>query len=254
VIDLAVNDITVKGIDLIIFDKDGTLFELYPYWSVVARKRAENICHAMHVCDESLVNWIALLMGVDTVKRSMNPKGPIGIKNRPYIENLVFEELQKKGYPADLQLIAAAFRKTDDYISQDRILRQALVPVRGLHEFLSAITQNCRCAIFSYDQTINLEHITHLTQINRYFSLLLGGDQLKYPKPDPWGAQKIMDDLHVTPEHTLLIGDSIHDIESGKKAGCKYVITRRSDISDMVKLTSLSDFVIDDYTTIMPVQ
>jgi phosphoglycolate phosphatase len=254
VIDLAINDTTIKEIDLIIFDKDGTLFELYPYWSVVARKRAENICLAMHVGDESLVNWIALLMGVDTANRSMNPKGPIGINNRIYIQNLVFEELQKKGYPVNPQMIVGAFQETDIFISQDQILRQSLVPVQGLLEFLSAITQDCRCAIFSYDQTINLEHITHLMQIDRYFSLLLGGDQLKHPKPDPWGAQKIMDELHVTPSHTLLIGDSIHDIESGKNAGCKYVITRRSDISDMAKLKPLSDFIIDDYTSIMPVK
>jgi HAD superfamily hydrolase (TIGR01509 family) len=154
----------------------------------------------------------------------------------------------------NLQVISGAFQETDVYISQDQILKQALVPVRGLQDFLSGITQTCRCAIFSYDQTVNLEHIMHLMQIDRYFSLLLGGDQLKHPKPDPWGAVKIMNDLHVSPAHTLLIGDSIHDIESGKKAGCKYVITRRSDISDLAKLRRLSDFIIDDYTSITPVK
>jgi phosphoglycolate phosphatase len=253
-IDLTINDTRLKEIDLIIFDKDGTLFELYPYWTIVAKRRAVNICRAMHVDDDSLIDFIAFIMGVDNARKSMNPKGPIGIYNRTYIQNLVFEELQKKGYPVDPQMIAGAFQETDVYISQDRILKQALVPVRGLHEFLSGIAQNCRCAIFSYDQTVNLEHITHLMQIDRYFSLLLGGDQLKHPKPDPWGAVKIMNDLHVSPAHTLLIGDSIHDIESGKKAGCKYVITRRSDISDLAKLNPLSDFIIDDYTSITPVK
>jgi len=130
-IDLEINGTILKGIDLIIFDKDGTLFELFPYWIVVARKRAENICRAMHVSDESLVDWIALLMGVDNTKKAMNPKGPIGINNRPYIENLVFEELQKKGYTVDPPMITTAFRETDVYISQDRILRQALVPGSG---------------------------------------------------------------------------------------------------------------------------
>ena len=253
-IDLEINGKILKEIDLIIFDKDGTLFQLFPYWTVVARRRAENICRAMHVSDESLVNWITLIMGVDTVKRSMNPKGPIGIYNRSYIQNLVFEELQKKGYPVDLPMILGAFQETDVYISQDQILKQSLVPVQGLHEFLTEISQNCRCAIFSYDQTVNLEHITHLIRIDRYFSLLLGGDLLKYPKPDPWGAIKIMNDLHVLPANTILIGDSIHDIESGKKADCKYVITRKSDISDLEKLKPLSDFIIDDYTSIMPVK
>ena len=36
-IDLEINGKILKEIDLIIFDKDGTLFESFPYWTVVAR-------------------------------------------------------------------------------------------------------------------------------------------------------------------------------------------------------------------------
>jgi HAD superfamily hydrolase (TIGR01509 family) len=249
-IDFTIHGTRLKEIELIIFDKDGTLFELYPYWVIVTQRRAENICRAMHVSDDLLLDGIVQIMGVDTVKRSMNPQGPIGIYNRTYIQNLVFEELHKKGYPIDLQMVTGAFQETDIYISQDDILRQALVPVRGLMKLLSGIRQKCQCAIFSYDQTVNLEHIIHLMKMENYFSLLLGGDHIKYPKPDPWGAVKIMQDLNVSPDHTILIGDSIHDIESGKKAGCKYVITRRSDISDLNLLEPISDFIIEDYNEI----
>nr|WP_321507953.1 HAD-IA family hydrolase [uncultured Methanoregula sp.] len=241
----------MKEIELIIFDKDGTLFELYPYWSIVAKRRAKNICSAMHVDDDLLIDYIGLVMGVDNTKKSMNPKGPIGIYNRPYIMNLLVTELQKRGYPVNPQMIMNAFQEADTYISQDDILRQSLVPVKGLPEFLPAAAKRCKCAIFSYDQTKNLEHITHLMMMKTYFSFLLGGDLIKYPKPDPWGAIKIMQDLNVSPDHTILIGDSIHDIESGKKAGCKYVITRKSDISDMDLLEPVSDFIIRDYNEII---
>jgi len=250
-IDLTIHDTELKEIDLIIFDKDGTLFELYPYWTIVAKRRAMSICHAMHVDDDSLINLIALIMGVDNVRKSMNPKGPIGIFNRTYIQDLLLKELEIKGYPINPQIIMDAFQETDTYISQDEILRKSLVPVRGLLEFLPAVAKKSKCAIFSYDQTINLEHITNLMKIENYFSFLLGGDRIKYPKPDPWGAVKIMHDLNVSPNHTILIGDSIHDIESGKKAGCKYVITRKSDISDMDLLEPLSDFVIKDYDEVV---
>ncbi len=249
-IDLIVNDNNIGEIDLIIFDKDGTLFELYPYWTVVAKKRAENICNAIHVKNDELMNWIAFLMGVDNVKKSMNPRGPIGIYNRDYIQNLLLKELQNKGYPIQLDMIINAFQDTDHYISQDEVLIKSLIPVKGLLNLLPQITKKCKCAIFSYDQTSNLKHITQLMKIERYFSLLLGGDQIKYPKPDPWGAIKIMHDLDVSPEHTILIGDSIHDIESGRKAGCKYLITRKSDISDLNLLESISDFIIEDYYSI----
>jgi phosphoglycolate phosphatase len=250
-IDLTIHDTRLKEIELIIFDKDGTLFELYPYWKIVAQRRAENICRSMHVDDRRTVEWIVYIMGVDNTKKSMNPDGPIGIKNRPFIQNFVFEELQKKGYPIEPQMILEAFQETDIYISQDNILRQSLVPVKGILDFLPNVVKKCKCAIFSYDQTINLKQITHLMKMENYFSLLLGGDRIRFPKPDPWGAVKIMQDLDVSYNHTILIGDSIHDIESGKKAGCKYVITRRSDISDMNQLGTISDFIIEDYDEIL---
>lgn len=250
-IDLTIHDTRLREIDLIIFDKDGTLFELYPYWTIVAKRRAMNICRSMHIDDDSLINLIALIMGVDNVRKSMNPKGPIGIFNRTYIQDILLKELQKMGYPIEPQIIMDAFQETDIYISQDEVLKQSLVPVRGLLEFLPVAAKRSQCAIFSYDQTINLEHITNLMKMENYFSLLLGGDRLKYPKPDPWGAIKIMQDLNVSPDHTILIGDSIHDIESGKKAGCKYVITRKSDISDLDLLEQISDFVIQDYNEIV---
>lgn len=251
-IDLTIHETRLEEIDLIIFDKDGTLFELYPYWTIVAKRRAMNICHAMHVVDDDpLIDFIAFIMGVDNARKAMNPNGPIGIYNRAYIQDLLFKELQKKGYPIDPQIITGAFLETDKYISQDEILRQSLVPVRGLLDFLPTVAKKSKCAIFSYDQTINLEHITNLMKMENYFSLLLGGDRIKYPKPDPWGAVKIMQDLNISPDHTILIGDSIHDIESGKKAGCRYVITRRSDISDLDLQGPISDFIIQDYDEIV---
>jgi phosphoglycolate phosphatase len=250
-INLCIHGTTLKEIKLIIFDKDGTLFELYPYWTIVAKRRAMNICHALNVDDDSLIDTIALIMGVDNNKKAMNPKGPIGIFNRQYIQDLLLKELREKGYPIDPQMITAAFHETDIYISQDAVLRQSLVPVRGLPEFLPIVAKRSKCAIFSYDQTKNLEHITNLINMENYFSFLLGGDLIKYPKPDPWGAVKIMQELNISPDNTILIGDSIHDIESGRKAGCKYVITRKSDISDLNLMEPISDFIIENYHEIV---
>ena len=60
-----------------------------------------NICHSLNVDDDSLLDFIAFVMGVDNSKKSMNPKGPIGIYNRPYIQDLLLKELQIKGYPIE---------------------------------------------------------------------------------------------------------------------------------------------------------
>jgi phosphoglycolate phosphatase len=249
-INLSIEDEVLEDIDLMIFDKDGTLFELYPYWSTVAVKRAELICDFLEDEDKSLVEQIALIMGADLKNKRMNPQGPIGIYNRIYIQNLIYDELKKKGYGIEREMVQNAFNQTDAYIKNQDILSSSLVPVRGLIELLNDVRGQCKCAIFSYDLTNNLKSIVEMFKIEGCFNLLLGGDLIKNPKPDPWGAIKIMNELHVLPKNTALIGDSAFDIESGKSAECEYLITVASDISNLEILKPMSNAVIEDFTKI----
>jgi phosphoglycolate phosphatase-like HAD superfamily hydrolase len=80
--------------------------------------------------------------------------------------------------------------------------------------------------------------------------MFLGGDRIIHPKPDPWGAIKIMSDLNISPENTALVGDSLFDIESGRRANCHYLITIQSEISNVDVLNSVSNAVIHDFTEI----
>jgi phosphoglycolate phosphatase len=51
------------------------------------------------------------------------------------------------------------------------------------------------------------------------FSTIIGGDLMPEKKPDPGGLHHILDQHNVRPEDTLMIGDSLVDIETGKRAG-----------------------------------
>ena len=55
--------------------------------------------------------------------------------------------------------------------------------------------------------------------IGYLFTAVLGGKDAGRPKPHPDIALKAMELLQVTPEETLLVGDSAMDIETGKNAG-----------------------------------
>jgi len=249
-INLEINGAELKNIELIIFDKDGTLFELYPYWSKIAMRRSENICKGLDIVDEGLVEWIALKMGVNIRSQRMNPEGPIGIYNREHIQKSLYNELKERGYPIKENIIQSAFRETDEYVHKEEILRDSLVPVRGLLNFLKSIDGRCKGAIFSYDLTDRLELIARLFGISDNFDMFLGGDRILYSKPDPWGAIKIMSDLHISPENTALMGDSIFDIECGKRARCNHLITILSDISNSKLLGPVSNAVLKDFTEI----
>ena len=52
-----------------------------------------------------------------------------------------------------------------------------------------------------------------------YFDAILGGDSVESKKPDPEGLLHLLDRFQCSPEMAVLVGDSLVDIETGKRAG-----------------------------------
>jgi phosphoglycolate phosphatase len=52
-----------------------------------------------------------------------------------------------------------------------------------------------------------------------YFSYIYGGNSFPRKKPDPMGLNKLMEDLQIAPQKTLMVGDSDTDILTGRNAG-----------------------------------
>lgn len=59
------------------------------------------------------------------------------------------------------------------------------------------------------------------TGITPYMDVVVAGDALPKPKPDPMPVVWACGRLGVSPADTLLIGDSVHDFKAGKSAGCQ---------------------------------
>ncbi len=53
----------------------------------------------------------------------------------------------------------------------------------------------------------------------RYFEVVIGGDSIDKPKPDPEPVLLALKRLRVTPRRAMMIGDSPHDIRAGNSAG-----------------------------------
>lgn len=59
------------------------------------------------------------------------------------------------------------------------------------------------------------------TGIAPFLDVVVSGDLLPKPKPDPMPVIWACGRLGVSPADALLIGDSVHDFKAGKSAGCK---------------------------------
>ncbi|MBF0419680.1 MAG: phosphoglycolate phosphatase [Magnetococcales bacterium] len=74
------------------------------------------------------------------------------------------------------------------------------------------------------------EYLTHdmLENLNlaRFFPVVVGGDTLAERKPHPLPMRHAMQRLSVSPEHTVMIGDSEPDALAAKNAGCSLFLVR----------------------------
>ncbi len=70
-----------------------------------------------------------------------------------------------------------------------------------------------------------------LTIIDRYgiaalIDVVLGGDRVRQRKPHPELLEAACAQLGVRPEEVLMVGDSIHDVDAARAAGCDMVCVR----------------------------
>lgn len=87
--------------------------------------------------------------------------------------------------------------------------------------------------------------------LEEYFSLILGAEDVERAKPDPEPVLKTMRELSFRPEDTLVVGDMTFDILMGRRAGAHtcgvtYGNGTREDL-----LKAGADRVVDDFADII---
>ena len=84
--------------------------------------------------------------------------------------------------------------------------------------------------------------------LRQYFEIVISGDDFPERKPDPAPLHYIMRKMRVGPEETLMVGDSITDVQTGRAAGVavaavSYGYNHGDNITD-----ADPDWVIDSLT------
>lgn len=90
----------------------------------------------------------------------------------------------------------------------------------GVRELLETLAANgLRLAAISNKQEALSRLILESLGIAGYFEVICGGDTFPEMKPSPLPLLKVVDGFGLTPGQTIMIGDSINDIQAGKRAG-----------------------------------
>lgn len=90
----------------------------------------------------------------------------------------------------------------------------------GVKKTLEYLREKSKCmvVITNKDSPFTRKILRGL-KIRNYFHRIIGGEEQVEKKPSPWAINKLLKELKFSPPQSIIVGDSVYDIQAGKNAG-----------------------------------
>jgi phosphoglycolate phosphatase len=245
---LSVGPSIIPDVDLVVFDKDGTLIELYHYWSQMVALRAQFISEALGLDaeHEAGLRWA---LGVDEKAGRLRPEGPVGLKKREIVVQAAVDYLAGAGRLETKSACAAAFERADEESSRD--LARFVRPTPGAEALVDALhSHGCHVAVATVDISRRAQLAVDLLGVGGKIDLVVGADQVTCAKPAPDMLHLILKTLAIQPSRAVMVGDALTDLQMGLNAGLKASIGVLSGLATAEQLRTLTPFVVPDASAI----
>jgi phosphoglycolate phosphatase len=245
---LRVDSKLIPDIDLVVFDKDGTLIELYHYWSQMVFLRAQLIREALGIdpVHEAGLRWA---LGVDEKAGRLRPEGPVGLKKREIVIQAAVDYVAGVGCRDSRETCAEAFERADEISGRE--LERFVRPVRGAVELLGALKRaGCRVAVATVDVSRRARLAMEFLGVGDTLDLIVGGEEVTRSKPDPEMLHLMLERLGVDRSRAVMVGDALNDVQMGLNAGLKASIGVLTGFATAAQLLELTPFVARDVSEI----
>jgi phosphoglycolate phosphatase len=127
------------------------------------------------------------------------------------------------GAPAPIELLAAAWEAYQAHYLAINGQHAAVYP--GVVDGLQALTdRGLRLACLTNKPGGFARPLLKAKGLDRFFSVVFGGDAFDRKKPDPLPLLKTCEALGTLPARTLMVGDSSNDAQAARAAGCPVVL------------------------------
>lgn len=245
-IELLVDGRTITGVELVILDKDGTLTDLYTYWSWFAKERARLICSSLGLGNEHYLGMVGA-MGLDMQKKKFKPEGPIGVKKRTDVLAAVKSYLLSQGVQDSASACENAFQEADR--NAERHLDELISPLPGAVEFAKKLEGKCKVAVATADLGSRAAMVLARIGIS-HLDAVVGGEKIQRSKPDPQSVELVLLELGVPPGKAVMVGDSRYDMLCGQNAGLLAGIGVCTGIAEKKELEEVTPYVVKNLSQI----
>ena len=248
-VNVIVGDKTINDIELFVFDKDGTLIDLYNYWKGMIELRAKDLCSFCGLPEKEHRDNLMSEMGIDLKGRRLKPEGPVGILPRAVVQKTAEDYLVKVGCQDVSKTCYDIFKKVDE--KSLSLLDDLIKPIDGAICLLKKIKEKkSKIAIATTDKTERAELAVDFLGARELVDVIVGADMVSDAKPAPDMLKLIGKRLSIGPLNSLMIGDAKTDIQMGANAGFKASVAVLSGLTDKRSLLNLTTYVVDDISKI----
>ena len=201
-----------QQIQAIVFDKDGTLADSHAYLSHLGHKRARLLDAQVPGVQEPLL----MAFGLD--RDVLNPAGLLAVGTRQENEVAAAAYVAETGrnWLESLTIVRSAFMEADQILQRKA---DSTPPFAGAIDLLRSLAAaGIKLGILSADTTTNVQDFIDRYQLESLIQVGMGTD-LPPGKPHPAPFHRICEALATPPARTLMVGDSVADLEMAQAAG-----------------------------------
>jgi phosphoglycolate phosphatase len=238
--------------DLIIFDKDGTLIDFVWLW---AQKTLRGVERLVKEVKGTPALRIALLhsLGYNEEAELFDMGAPTATAAMHKLYTIAAAVLYQNGF---------TWLDAEEHVSRTYAAEMAktvtedmLKPTGDLPRLFKALHDaGVEIAVITSDNAATAEATLKLLELTDYVEIIIGGDSEHPEKPSPDAIRYVCQHYGVDPLRTVMVGDTVTDMEMGRRAGVGCRLGVLTGASSRDELAAHADVILDSVNQIEVVQ
>lgn len=221
----------MTAFDGILFDKDGTLFDFHATWGAWSLRVLEELAGG----DRALFRRLGDAIGFDVDTSRFLPHSSVIAHTAPEIALDLLPHL-----PADTDAAALVDRMNALAAEADPVPAVDLRPL-----FQSFRARGLKIGLVTNDAEHPARMHLDRARVAEYFDFIAGFDSGHGAKPDPGPLLAFCRAEGLDPARVVMVGDSRHDLQSGRAAGMP-VVAVLTGVAEQPELAPYADAVLAD--------
>ena len=226
----------LNGIDLVVFDKDGTLLDFHAMWggwAIELGKRLEGATRRPVAGD------VFATIGFDPTSGRARPGSALAVATMGEIRETISAVIRRwcPSVGAARQAVETAWFIPDPVTSA--------IPLADLPTLFGALRDSGRSiAVATTDDRVPTDLTLRALGVRELVSAMACGDDGVGVKPDPRMLLGLCETVQISPDRTAMIGDTLADLRMARHAGAGTSIGVLSGIDDADDLGPLADLIL----------